>query len=451
MRVCVWCEISFEILFQIAQHKDDNEQDPTQAVEGSDTEDPVTAPSGGATKHTVSVPSAQEEPTDSSIPNIPTASEENELPTTAQERIPTLDSYYRPPPTLYNRPNYYHYGGGRPMTPRNYNFGPGSSAPWSQPREPFTGPGLGFSEPGYSYMSSHDGGARPTGPYEPGDYQPTGSLSGVKDDADNPLDSTIPPPPMPPTLGSSYYQSPYNYRPPTAPGGKRGAAWNSPLGYPPVYPPSGSYLQGSPLGGYGQWPYPTPMGFTPHSAHNPATSFLGHPPHLDSYPPFVPVLFPQMSMDAAQVHSVLPTQSEEDPMLRFDPSLGLRSPSGITATSLQVQPPSSPPSAQSVNLQPGSSSNFKNDASNINNTHGIASLATSVGQTGLLQTTKTTQTGFSYLQPRASSLTNATGDVSGMARDGVVKSKHERTQLRQPLQDEESESSIPLSIPEEIG
>lgn len=190
-----------------------------------------------------------------------------------------------------------------------------------------------------------------------------------------------PPPPPPSSFGFSHSPqfAPARPNPLTVPGYR----YRSPMSYPRQYHWSrhspGAAMFGDSLG---QGPHqfapppfplpPPPLGVPPYPY-----PFL-QPPPLFSHPPFgaghphshPPPSFPPGASlstslaDRSMLGNLRPSTLLPPQGHLHDDHLDFHSPSGITAASLQVQPPSSPPSAPSVNLQPSSSNQNNCNATN---------------------------------------------------------------------------------------
>ena len=307
--------------------------------------------------------------------------------------------------------------------------------------------------------------------------------------------SPRPPPPPPPSVPHPPYaalQSPYHpARPLYQPG------WYSypspmrhqnPYGpyhfpYSPRYPPhlgmsntaSGSTPQAPMLGspyGYYQWPYYGPSAYTPRV--NSSTSLQEEQAAAFSHP---------YTFTPGDSREGLPPRSPQFPMhghpMGLQPGVGdfvLNSPSGITAASVQVQPPSTAP--PSVNMQQSSSS-LNNNNNNTNQpvtgaasntstlqvpllsrsclgTFGHGDVPTSValsnaalGLSASVPTLFPPATGSSYdvHSTMASQFLREEGK-SGNERKEAVKTGFEKEM--DDLEDEESISSLPLSVPGDI-
>ncbi len=195
----------------------------------------------------------------------------------------------------------------------------------------------------------------------------------------------------PPPLGSNFLPTfPHGHfsnSPQLRPNHLPGYPYRSPMSYPPHhYPHQWVDRPSSPRAAMFGSPGhrgPPPAQFAPPflppppphrvSPYHPP-SLMHHLPPLAHPPPFgghVPPSFPPgFNTDGSGLggnvrpSTLLPSQAQ----LRGGPfskvvmgdGLGLRSPSGTTAASLQVQPPSSPPSVPSINLQQPSTSNVNN-------------------------------------------------------------------------------------------
>ena len=195
-----------------------------------------------------------------------------------------------------------------------------------------------------------------------------------------------------PSLGSSFGPSfphggGFSTSPLLRPNHLPGYPYRSPVRYPHHYhhpqwdhqSPSAAVFgspasQGAPQFAPPFPPHPPPPGVPTYPSLFQPLPPLAHPPfsHLHSHvvpPPPSHFHPPAASFNASLVGgaglgNLRPTtllspqaQLHGDPFSKVGDRLGFHghSPSGITAASLQVQPPSSPPSAPSVNLQPSSS------------------------------------------------------------------------------------------------
>lgn len=233
--------------------------------------------------------------------------------------------------------------------------------------------------------------------------------------------ASVPAPPIPPPIFNPYYapfRSPYHVNPysdtspmshpayggvpslgpgfaPNFPHGHfpnspllrpnhlPGYPYRSPMSYPPPHRSPMAAMFGSP--GHGPHPpaqfappfppHPPPPRVTPYPPslmhHLPPLahpSFGGHVPPLPSFPPVVGfnagLADGSGPSNAVRPSTLLPSQAQfrGGPFSKVaaDDGYGLHSPSGTTAASLQVQPPSSPPSIPSINLQQPSASNLNN-------------------------------------------------------------------------------------------
>lgn len=187
-------------------------------------------------------------------------------------------------------------------------------------------------------------------------------------------------------LGSSYFpRGHFSNSPQLRPNHLPGYPYRSPMSYPPRHyhhpphqwgdhPPSpGAAMFGSP-GHHGPPPGQfAPPFLPPHRVSPYHLPPLAHPPFGGHIPP--PPSFPP-SFNIGQADgsglggnvrpsTLLPSQAQlrsGGPLSKvvMNDDLGLHSPSGTTAASLQVQPPSSPPSIPSINLQQPSMSNVNN-------------------------------------------------------------------------------------------
>ena len=235
------------------------------------------------------------------------------------------------------------------------------------------------------------------------------------------LYANLPAPPIPPPTFNPYYapfHSPYHMNSYTDSSPMSRPAYGSvpPLGssFVPSFPHShfsnSPLLRPNHLPGY---PYRSPMSYPPHHYNHPqwgdhqsppraamfgspgqdpppalfVPPFPPHPPsvmqhlpplthapfggqlHSHMPPPHFPPPVPSFNANIAgfgnlRPSSLLPPQAHlhGGPFSKVlaDNHVGFHSPSGITAASLQVQPPSSPPSAPSINLQQPSASNINN-------------------------------------------------------------------------------------------
>lgn len=280
------------------------------------------------------------------------------------------------------------------------------------------------------------------------DQQQTGAAADISfatesaDTAVNTSGANIPAPPIPPPTFNPYsapFRSPYHMNPYTDSSPMSHPVYGNgaplPLGssLPHGHFSNSPQLRPNHLPGY---PYRSPMSYPPHHYHHPPQQWgdrppspgaamfggPGHhgPPPLGQFaPPFLPTHrvspyhLPPLAHPSFGGHApppgfnigqpdgsglggnvrpstLLPSQAQlrsgGGPLSKvvMDDGLGLRSPSGTTAASLQVQPPSSPPSIPSINLQQPSTSN-------VNNCNAASVAMPNLGGT----TTATTATNFS--------------------------------------------------------
>ena len=265
-----------------------------------------------------------------------------------------------------------------------------------------------------------------------------------------------------PPLGSSFAPSfprgHFSNSPLLRPNHLPGYPYRSPVRCPPHHyhhphpqqwgdhpsPPRPSMF-GSP--GHGP-PPPPPAQFAPHFPSHPTPprvspyppSLMHHLPPL-SHPPFgghVPPSFPPAAgfntslSDGSGLHvgnirpsTLLPAQAElhGSPFTKVvvESGLGLHSPSGTTAASLQVQPPSSPPpSVPSINLQQPSASNLNNcNAASM----AMPNLGTANSLTGMTTSLPlSTSTGGTTLQIPAVSPTGGANSTPALVQSSLVAS-----------------------------
>lgn len=283
----------------------------------------------------------------------------NEMPGSSSAQLHEGASWMPPPPpSLSAQPNPFHFRGysGQP-TGGDVSFAasaeaaatasgggnPGLSAPPAPPT--FSNPYLmPFHSPHYyglSPMSRSYGNGFPFGMgFAPPPHFGNGSFSPTPQFA-----------PVRPNLFTGYpsYRSPMPYprHHNWSHHSPRAAMFGSPGQAPQFAPP---FPHPPPPLGVPHFPFMNPL---PPFAHHPPSAFAGHL-HSQAPPPFPPGPASNLSTSFAERGNLRPSTLLPAQANLRDDHLGFHSPSGITAASIQVQPPSSPPSVPSVNLQQSS-------------------------------------------------------------------------------------------------
>ena len=227
------------------------------------------------------------------------------------------------PPPFSTQPQIYHIGvhPGQQMVPG------GDVGLATLPAPPIPPPTFNPYEPPFHSTHPYYGGSRSHGntpsPFGMGFGPPRFAPGGYPRFA----------PPMPHPLPGHPYTSPTSY--------PRHLHWGHHSAGAPVFGSPSQGPQFAPPPSNGAPPYP-----------------MLHPAHLQAHPPFAPLpvaslntsLTDRGGLASSRPSSLLPSQAH-----LLEERFGFNSPSGVTASSLQVQPPSSPTSAPSVNYQQNSS------------------------------------------------------------------------------------------------